>query len=99
MSQDTLPPPEGPVAPPPEDPLVPPHQEAWKTVYFGQISQDLVPTPPQPPEAPEDELTREALEDPEALAPEGHGNPAPTAWRLVVMLMVAVVALAMVFWR
>jgi hypothetical protein len=68
-------------------------------VYFGQISRDLVPYHPEPPEAPEDELTREAMEDPAALQPEGTCNPAPTLWRLIVVLLVAVGALAIVFWR
>jgi len=46
--------------------------------------------------APEDELTRAALED--------HGtydapDDRPTVWRLVVVIAFAVVALAIVFWK
>jgi hypothetical protein len=73
-------------------------QEAWKTVYFGQVSQELVPFHPDPPETAEEQLTREAMEDPAALTPEP-AHPAPTLWRLVALLVVAIGALAMVFWR
>jgi hypothetical protein len=93
--------PGGPVAEPvpPERPVPLPEQDGWRTVYFGQVSRELVPYHPEPPEAPEDELTREALEDPAALQQQGAGNPAPTLWRLIVVLLVAVGALAVVFWR
>ena len=84
---------------PPERPVQALDPEPWRTVYFGQVSRDLVPYHPEPPEAPEDELTREALEDPAALQQQSSGNPAPTLWRLIVVLLVAVGALAVVFWR
>jgi len=46
--------------------------------------------------APEDELTRAALEDPGTYdAPDER----PTFWRLVVVIGFAVVALAIVFWK
>lgn len=46
--------------------------------------------------APEDELTRAALEDPGTFdAPDDR----PTVWRLVVVITFAVVALAIVFWK
>lgn len=74
--------------------------EPWKTVYFGQLSQDLVPYHPDPPEAPEDELTRAALEDERDVrrAPPADSS-APTFWRLITVVAVAVIALALVFWR
>lgn len=82
-------------------PLVPATDpEAWKTVYMGQLSHDLVPFHPEPPEAPEDELTREAMEDPgDVTRADADGERAPTLWRLVVVVLVAVGALAIVFWH
>ena len=84
----------GPAATPPRD------RDAWKLVYFGQISRDLVPYHPEPPEAPEDELTRAALADPESpTRGEAGPLPGPTFWRVLAVLAVAVVSLAVVFWR
>ena len=75
-------------------------QEAWKTVYFGQIAADLVPFHPEPPEAGEDELTQAALNDPQNVNSEAFETiPRPTVWRLLTVLLVAVAALAVVFWR
>ncbi|GLH67663.1 hypothetical protein [Geothrix edaphica] len=49
-----------------------------------------------PASAPEEELTRAALEDREPVAqPDGR----PTVWRLVAVIAFAVVALAIVFWK
>ncbi len=46
--------------------------------------------------APEDELTRAAMEDPGTYeAP----SERPTVWRLIVVITFAVVALAIVFWK
>jgi hypothetical protein len=45
---------------------------------------------------PEDELTRAAMEDPGTYdAPDER----PTVWRLVAVIVFAVVALAIVFWK
>jgi hypothetical protein len=75
-------------------------KDAWKLVYFGQISRDLVPYHPDPPEAPEDELTQAALSDPEsATRGEAGTGSGPTFWRLLVVVAVAIISLAMVFWR
>ncbi len=50
----------------------------------------------QPADVAEDELTRAALADPgEASLPE----PGPTLWRVVALLVFAVVALGIVFWN
>lgn len=46
--------------------------------------------------APEDELTRAALED---RGPYDVPDEGPTVWRLVVVIAFAVVALAIVFWK
>jgi len=90
--------PEG--APPEEPPGCPKDRDAWKLVYFGQISRDLVPYHPEPPEAPEDELTQAALADPDgATRGEPSINPRPTLWRLLAVLAVAVGALGLVFWK
>jgi hypothetical protein len=85
--------PEPCAVPPPKD------REAWKLVYFGQISRDLVPYHPEPPEAPEDELTRAALEDPDSVT-RGEAEPiGPTLWRVLAVIAIAVGALALVFWN
>jgi hypothetical protein len=84
----------------PELPVPAGDPEAWKTVYMGQLTQDLVPFHPEPPEAPEDELTRAAMEDPiDVTREDAHGESAPTLWRLITVIMIAVAALAVVFWR
>jgi len=46
--------------------------------------------------APEDELTRAALED---RGPYDLPDDRPTVWRLIVVILFAVVALAIVFWK
>ena len=53
---------------------------------------------PEPLPQPEDELTRAALDDPSDV--RQHGSPdAPTLWRVLTVIAVAVGALAIVFWR
>jgi hypothetical protein len=49
------------------------------------------PTPPA-----EDDLTRAALEDPH---PQDLADDRPTFWRLIVVILFAVVALGIVFWN
>jgi hypothetical protein len=73
--------------------------DAWKVVYFGQVSQDLVPRHPEPPETPEDELTQLALGDPGDVRHEGsHPAPGPTLWRLLFLILLAIAALTLVLW-
>jgi hypothetical protein len=79
-------------------PEVPKDKEAWKMVYFGQLSRDLVPYHPDPPEAPEDELTAAALADPDSVT-GGELQGGPTLWRALTVVAVAIIALALVFWR
>ena len=85
----------------PETPAPPPvDKDAWKLVYFGQLSRDLVPYHPDPPEAPEDELTQAALSDPAgATRGETDAGGGPTFWRVLAVLALAIVSLALVFWR
>lgn len=71
----------------------------------GRVIVDAVETPGEPFRcvdcgslipAPEDELTRAALADPGTVeAPAGR----PTLWRLVTVILFAVGALAIVFWK
>jgi hypothetical protein len=79
-----------------------PHQPgqdmAWRRVYMGQVADPLVPPHPEPPESPEDELNRAAMEDPGA-STRDMTESRPTLWRVVVLIVLAVVALAVVFWR
>lgn len=71
----------------------------------GRLIVDAVETPGEPFRcvdcgslipAPEDELTRAAMEDPGAL---DAADDRPTVWRLVVVIAFAVVALTIVFWK
>lgn len=71
------------------------HQDTFRKVYLGQVSDPLIPPHPQPSESPEDELTRLALEDPLATEPAPQGGP--TLWRLLALIAFAVVALGIVF--
>jgi hypothetical protein len=71
-------------------------QDTFRKVYLGQVSDPLFPPHPEPPESPEDELTRLALEDPLASEPELQGTP--TLWRLLALIAFAVIALGIVFW-
>ena len=73
-----------------------PDPEAWKPVVMGQLSGDLIPPHPEPPEAPEDELTEAALSDPMNVAYQEE-DPHPTFWRVLVLVCIAVGALSIVF--
>jgi len=72
------------------------HQDTFRKVYLGQVSDPLFPPHPEPPETPEDELTRLALEDPLGFEPPPQSGP--TLWRLMTLVAFAVVALGIVFW-
>jgi len=91
--------------PAPENPeqadgaVLPKDRDAWKMVYFGQLSRDLVPYHPEPPEAPEDELTQAALTDPDSVTRGEPQSTAPTLWRVLTVVTVAIAALGLVFWR
>ncbi len=76
----------------------PPHQDGFRRVYLGQVSDPLIPPHPGSPEATEDELTAAALQDP---ATEIRDTPLlkPTLWRVVFLIVLAVLALAVVFWK
>lgn len=82
-----------------DDPNLPTlHQDGFRQVYFGQLSDPLVRAHPEPAEAEEDELTRAALSDPEA-ARVHHIHDHPTPWRVVFLLLVAAFALGIVFFK
>jgi hypothetical protein len=81
----------------PADPAgEPAPQDTFRKIYFGQLSDPLLPEPAVPSDTPEDELTRAALEDPDAYQGE-EIDPRPTSWRWVFLLLLAVGALAVVF--
>jgi len=80
-------------------PVAPGDKDAWKVVYFGQLSRDLVPYHPDPPEAPEDELTQAALSDPDSVTGAEAEPTGPTFWRVLVVVAVAIASLALVFWQ
>ena len=77
-------------------PPPPPDPEGWRTVVLGQVSRDILPPHPEPPEAEQDELTLAALSDPADVRRE-EGDPNPTFWRVLVVVLVAVAALSIVF--
>lgn len=81
----------------PPDPISGVPHDAFKQVYLGQVSEPLVRPHPEPPEAEEDELTRAALADP--TTPFDVKRSEPSAWRLVAILLMAALALAIVFGR
>lgn len=83
--------------PDPNDPVTGGAHDGFKKVMFGQLSEPMVRAHPEPPEAEEDELTRAALADPDA-GLDRQGTE-PTAWRWVMILLVAAVALGIVFGR
>ena len=72
--------------------------QGFRRVYLGQVADPLVPPHPDPPESPEEELIRAAIEDPGATVRD-MPDTRPTFWRVVVLLVLAVTALAIVFWR
>lgn len=74
------------------------HQDTFRKVYLGEVSDPLFPPHPGPPEAMEDELTQAALEDPSASDLQAT-HAQPTLWRVVTLLVFAVVALSVVFWK
>ena len=74
------------------------HQDGFRKVYLGQVSDPIFPSHPEPPEAPEDELTQQAIHDPDAGIRDA-ALPAPLFWRVLFLVFLAVVALAIVFWR
>lgn len=73
------------------------HQDTYRKVMLGEVSDPLFPPHPGAPEAPEDELTQAALDDPGTEPPVSQGQP--TVWRIVALLAFAVIALSIVFWR
>ena len=73
------------------------HQDTYRKLVLGEVADPLFPPHPGLPETSGDELTRAALEDP-AAAQVHAGDPSPTVWRLVTLLVVAAGALAVVFW-
>ncbi len=92
---------EGPGSEPEEAgrPNPPVDKDAWKLVYFGQLSRDLVPYHPDPPEAPEDELTQAALSDPDSVTRGEPAGSGPTFWPVLAVVAIAIGSLALVFWR
>ena len=81
---------------PGEDGPRPTPPDAWKDVVMGQVSHPLVAPHPEPAEAGEDELTQAAMADPADVAHQ-EGDPRPTFWRVLVVVLIAVAALAVVF--
>lgn len=64
----------------------------------NQASNPTLPSHPVPPEAGDDELTREALNDP-GTEDRDVINPIPPLWRAVLLILLVCVSLSVVFWR
>lgn len=73
-------------------------KDSFHRIIFGQVEEPLFPAPDTRSDTPEDDLTRAALNDPAGHTIDIHETP-PTLWRLVVLILVVVVALAIVFWK
>jgi len=73
------------------------HQDSFRKVCLGQVSDPLYPVHPGRPESSDEELLRAAMEDPAA---DFTAEARPTPWRIIVLIGLAVLALGMVFlWR
>jgi hypothetical protein len=73
------------------------HQDTYRKVMFGQAADPIFPPHPAPPEASEDELTQEAMNDP-GIEDRDASKPVPTLWRALLLIIVASIALSFVFW-
>lgn len=73
-------------------------QDGFRNVMFGQIADGLVPPHPEAPESDDDELSRAAMSDPDAIEIEEHQTP-PTPWRVIFLMAIVVISLAIVFWK
>jgi len=73
-------------------------KDSFHRIIFGQVEEPLFPAPDAPSDMPEDDLTRAALNDPAAHTFDIDETP-PTLWRLVLLIIVVVAALAIVFWK
>ena len=71
---------------------------SFRRVYFGHVASPLVPPHPEPPESSEDDLAKAAMEDPGA-AVRDIPSLRPTFWRVIFLILIAVVALTIVFWK
>jgi hypothetical protein len=75
------------------------HQDSFRKVYLGQASDPIYPPCSCQGGVDEDELTRAALEDPDAV----HQRPPhvqPGLWHLIFLAALAVFALGFIFvWR
>jgi len=73
-------------------------QDNYRHVMFGQIADGIMPPHPDSPETTEDELSAAALSDP--AASETDNRPyQPTIWRALFLIALAVVSLAILFWK
>jgi hypothetical protein len=73
-------------------------KDGYRNVMFGQIADGLLPPHPGEPESPESDLSQAALSDPAASELERQ-NINPTPWRAIVVITLAAIALAIVFWK
>ncbi len=73
-------------------------RDSFHRIFFGQVEEPLFPAPNPPSDMPEDDLTRAALNDPAGRTVDIQDAP-PTLWRLLVLIILVVVALAIVFWK
>jgi hypothetical protein len=73
------------------------HQDSFRKVYLGQVSDPIYPVHPGQPESSDEELLRAAMEDP---GTDSARETRPTPWRVVILIALAIVALGLVFlWR
>ncbi len=74
------------------------HQDGFRKVVLGQASDPIFPAPSFPPQVSEEELTTQAMEDRGARM-RNRRRPIPLLWRWLLLVILAVIALAIVFVR
>ncbi len=85
-------------APRPETRLTPEDPETWARVQLGMGPGPVLVSSNGALPAPEDDLDRMALEDPAAEHREKVGQHSPV-WPVIFLVVIAIVALAVVFWK
>ena len=74
------------------------HQDSFRRVVLGQISDPIFPSTSLPPVVPEDELTSQALED-RGARKRSRRHPVSALWRLLFLVILGAIALGIVLVR
>jgi hypothetical protein len=74
------------------------HQDSYRRVVLGQISDPIFPSTSLPPAVPEDELTSQAMED-RGARKRDRRRPMSTLWRWLFLVILGAIALGIVLVR